>query len=238
MTDTLAAARYARLRWNTPLAEDHADLLLERLALTADTSLVDLGCGWGELMLRAVAKTYNRAVGVDSDPAALDRARRAARERGLADRVEFVEEKAESFRGTADRAICIGAAHTLGGTRNMLTALADVVPSGRVLIGDGCWPAPPTPGALDLFGNEFLSLPDLVTTANATGWRVLHLSTASQLEWDDFESRHRAGQQEWLMANQDDPRAGEVREWIDSRERVYLTAYRGVLGFAYLVLGR
>jgi hypothetical protein len=29
-----------------------------------------------------------------------------------------------------------------------------------------------------------------------------------------------------------------VKEWIDSRERVYLTAYRGVLGFAYLVLAR
>lgn len=238
MTDTLAAARYARLRWNTPLAEDHADLLLERLALTADTTLVDLGCGWGELLLRAVARTYNRAIGVDSDPAALDRGRRAAVERGLVDRVEFVEEKAESWRGTADRAICIGASHALGGTRAMLTALADIVPSGRVLIGDGCWPVPPTPAALDLFGNVFMSLPDLVTAANATGWRVLHLSTADQREWDDFESRHRAGQQEWLLANQDDPRAGEVREWIDSRERVYLTAYRGVLGFAYLVLGR
>jgi SAM-dependent methyltransferase len=238
VTDTLAAARYARLRWNTPLAEDHADLLLERLALTADTSLVDLGCGWGEMMLRAVARTYNRAIGVDSDPLALDRGRRAARERGLDDRVEFVEEKAESWQGTADRAICIGSSHALGGTRAMLSALATVVPSGRVLIGDGCWSTPPTPAALDLFGTEFMMLPDLVAAVNAAGWRVLHLSTADQREWDDFESRHRAGQQEWLMANQDDPRAAEVKEWVDSRERVYLTAYRGVLGFAYLVLGR
>jgi SAM-dependent methyltransferase len=238
VTDTLAAARYARLRWNTPLAEDHADLLLERLALTADTTLVDVGCGWGELLLRAVARTYNRATGIDSDPAALERARRAAQERGLADRVDFVEEKAESWRQTADRAICIGASHALGGTKAMLTALADIVPSGRVLIGDGCWPAPPTPAAVDLFGNEFLSLPDLVAAANAAGWRVMHLSTADQREWDDFESRHRAGQQEWLLANQEDPRAPEVKEWIDSRERVYLTAYRNVLGFAYLVLGR
>lgn len=238
MTDTLAAARYARLRWNSPLAEDHADLLLDRLDLTADTTLVDIGCGWGELLLRAVARTYNRATGIDSDPLALDRGRRAAVERGLVDRVDFVEEKAESWRGTADRAICIGASHALGGTRAMLTALADRVPSGRVLVGDGCWANPPTPAALDLFGNEFLSLADLVAAANSAGWRVMHVSTADQREWDDFESRHRAGQQEWLLDNPGDPRAGEVREWIDSRERVYLSSYRGVLGFAYLVLGR
>lgn len=238
MTDALAAARYAHLRWNTPLSEDHADLLLDRLALTADTTVVDLGCGWGELLLRGVARTYNRATGVDSDPAALDRGRRAARERGLADRVEFVEEKAESWRGTADRAICIGSSHTLGGTKAMLGALATVVPRGRVLIGDGCWSVPPTPAALDLFGNEFMSLAGLVAACNAAGWRVLHLSTADQREWDDFESRHRAGQQEWLLANPEDPRAKEVRERVDSRERVYLNSYRGVLGFAYLVLGR
>ena len=40
------------------------------------------------------------------------------------------------------------------------------------------------------------------------------------------------------MANPEDPRVPEVRDWVDSRERVYLTSYRGVLGFAYLVLGR
>lgn len=238
MTDALAAARYARVRWNTPLAEDHADLLLDRLALDAGTSVVDLGCGWGELLLRAVARTGTTGVGVDTDPAALDRGRRAAQARGLADLVEFVEEAAASWRGSADRALCVGSSHAMGGSRAMLAALADVVPTGRVLIGDGCWPAPPTKAALDIFGDDVLPLADLVAACGEAGWRVLHLSTADQREWDDFESRHRAGRQEWLLANGSDPRAAEIRNWLDHREREYLTAYRGVLGFAYLVLGR
>lgn len=65
---------------------------------------------------------------------------------------------------------------------------------------------------------------------------MLHLSTADQLEWDDFEATSRAGRLEWLLANPDDPRAGETRDWLDTREREYVTAYRGVLGFGYLVL--
>jgi len=61
-------------------------------------------------------------------------------------------------------------------------------------------------------------------------------STADQREWDDFESTFRAGRQEWLLAHGDDPRAAEVRDWLDTRERQYVQAYRGILGFAYLVL--
>jgi cyclopropane fatty-acyl-phospholipid synthase-like methyltransferase len=235
--DTLAAARYAALRWNTPLSEAHAEELLDHLALPEATSVVDLGCGWGELLLRAAARTPRaRITGVDTDPAGLDRGRQAATTRGLD--VTFVEQPAEEWGGTADRALCIGSSHTLGGSRAMLTRLAEVVPRGRVLVGDGCWEAPPTEAAHAIFGDDVLPLADLVAACGAAGWQVLHMSTADQREWDDFESRHRAGLREWLLANPSDPRAEEVRERQDTREQEYLTAYRGVLGFAYLVLAR
>lgn len=236
MTDSLAAARYAAMRWNTPLSEPHADELLDTLALPAATSIVDIGCGWGELLLRAAARTTAKTTGVDTDPAGLDRGRRAALDRGLD--VTFVEQRAEKWHGTADRALCVGASHTLGGTRAMLSRLADIVPRGRVLVGDGCWESPPTDAAHAIFGDEVLPLVDLVTACGEAGWQVLHVSTASQLEWDVFESRHRAGLREWLLANPEDPRAEQVRAEQNSREREYLTAYRGVFGLAYLVLAR
>lgn len=237
MTDSLAAARYAALRWNTPLSESHAEELLDHLDLTEATSIVDLGCGWGELLLRAAARAGGaKAVGVDTDPAGLDRGRRATLARELD--VTFVEQQAQDWHGTGDRALCIGSAHTLGGSRAMLTRLAEVVPQGRVLVGDGCWETPPTEAAHAIFGDDILPLADLVAACGEAGWQVLHLSTADQHEWDDFESRHRAGVREWVLANPSDPRAAGVREEHDAREREYLTAYRGVLGLAYLVLAR
>jgi SAM-dependent methyltransferase len=236
MIDTFAAARYAALRWNTPLSEGHADELLDHLALDGATSVVDLGCGWGELLLRAAARSGATATGVDTDPTGLERGRRAAVRRGLD--VTFVEQPAADWRGTADRALCVGSAHTLGGSKAMFTRLADTVPHGRVLVGDGFWEKPPTAEARDIFGDDVMSLAELVAAAGEAGWLVLHLSTADQREWDDFESRHRAGYREWLLANPSDPRAAEVRAQHDARERDYLTVYRGVLGFAYLVLAR
>jgi hypothetical protein len=87
-----------------------------------------------------------------------------------------------------------------------------------------------------MFGESVLALSDLVNEAIQAGWRVLHLSTADQREWDDFEATWRAGREEWLLLHSDDPRAGELRAFLDSRLRDYLDVYRGVLSFAYLVL--
>ncbi|KAK1762807.1 hypothetical protein QBC33DRAFT_563409 [Phialemonium atrogriseum] len=75
MTDSLAAARYAAMRWNC-LSESHADELLDHLDLQITTPLVDLGCGWGELLLRAATRTNCKATGVDTAPSAEDAKRR------------------------------------------------------------------------------------------------------------------------------------------------------------------
>lgn len=235
--DELNALRRSRMRWNTPLSEPHAELLLDRMAL-GDGHLVDLGCGWGELLLRAAARTPGlRATGVDTDVTGLERGRAAAAERGLA--VDFAEADAATWDVPAERAFCIGSAHAFGSTKAALEALARVVlPSGRLLYGDGFWAASPNATAREIFGPDILTLPELLDAASAAGWRVLHFSTADQLEWDDFESTSRAAWEEWQAAHPDDPRAAEVREWLDRRLREYVRDYRGVLGFTYLVLAR
>ena len=85
---------------------------------------------------------------------------------------------------------------------------------------------------------EVESLTDLLEHVHASGWRVLHLSTADQREWDDFESTWRAARQEWLIRHGDDDRAPEVRSRLDAQLDAYVRTYRGVLQFCYLVLGR
>lgn len=228
------------MRWNTPLSVAHADMLVDGMNLGAGGRIVDLGCGWGELLMGAVGRDPElRGVGVDTDPVALERGRALARRRELDSRVSFVEAEAASWAEAAEYALCVGASHAFGGSRAALDALASVVPGGgRVLFGDGCWPGPPTAEALEIFGDQVLPLPDLVDAARTAGWRIIHLSTADQREWDEFESTSRAGLQEWLLSNASDPRAAEVRTWLDTREHEYINAYRGVLGFTYLVLGR
>jgi cyclopropane fatty-acyl-phospholipid synthase-like methyltransferase len=230
-------ALYARMRWNMPLSAEHAGLLLDRLDLRPGERIADLGCGWGELLLTAIDGADGGAtgVGVDEDAALLARGRAGAARRGLD--VTFTEADAAGWHGTAGRVLCTGAAHAFGGTGAALRALAEVVPpGGRLLFGDGFWSRAPSKSATDIFGDDLVDLPELLEAGRAAGWRVIHLSEADQREWDDFESTFRAGRQEWLLAHAGHPRAAEIREWLDMREREYAGVYRGVLGFAFLVL--
>jgi cyclopropane fatty-acyl-phospholipid synthase-like methyltransferase len=229
--------RYDRMRWNTPLSEDHAALLLERLSVGPADHVVDLGCGWGELLLRAVAASGATGTGVDVDADGLERGRRLAQTRGLDQRVELVEAEAAAWDGPADRLLCIGSSHVLGGTEQALARLAELTPpGGRLLYGDACWTDPPGPAAAQMF-EEVLPLAELLEHVRASGWRVLHLSTADLREWDDFESTWRAARQEWLIRHGDDARAPGVRERLDAQLDAYVRTYRGVLQFCYLVLG-
>jgi SAM-dependent methyltransferase len=234
------AALFTRMRWNMPLSPEHAELLLDRLALLPGQRIADLGCGWGTLLRAAVARAGAGAhgLGIDTDRAALARGRAEAAQDGLpAGTIEYTEADVAGWRGHCNRALCTGASHAFGGTGPMLRTLAAAVPpGGRVLVGDGYWERDPSAAAVELFGDYLRPLPVLIEECRAAGWRVIHFSVADQREWDDFESTFRAGRQEWLLANPDDPRATGNRGWLDARERQYLNVYRGVLGFAYLVL--
>ena len=231
---------YGKMRWNTPLSEDHAGLLIERLAMAPGDDVLDLGCGWGELLIRTIAQTpHTSGTGVDNAEWALDRGRALALERDVADRAKFVAHDASTWTSPADRVLCIGSAHAWGSSAAALRRLRGVVrPGGRLLFGDGCWEQPPSPAAAALFGEGVLSLAGLVDEVMETGWHLLHLSTADQHEWDDFESTWKAGREDWLSTNPRDPRAGEVRAKLANQWTEYLGVYRGALGFAYLVLAR
>jgi cyclopropane fatty-acyl-phospholipid synthase-like methyltransferase len=66
----LDQALYARMRWNAPLSAGHAGLLMDRLDLRAGQRIVDLGCGWGEFLLQAVARAAPASQGAASQSTA------------------------------------------------------------------------------------------------------------------------------------------------------------------------
>ncbi|MET9391766.1 class I SAM-dependent methyltransferase [Streptomyces sp. NPDC006624] len=236
--------RHTRLTFHGPLSESRAGALVRRLAGNEPSTVLDIGCGWGELMLRVLAAAPRAAgTGVDLNPDDLARGRRAAQERGLAHRVRFLQESATgTTRGPADLVLCVGASQALAG--RLPEALGElrrlVTDGGRVLLGEGFWQRAPARSELarmwpDASAEDHPDLPGLVELATDAGFRPEWTETASPDEWEEFESAYLADTEVWLAEHPGHPLAEETRQRAD-RHRAAWLAYRGVLGLAYLTL--
>jgi SAM-dependent methyltransferase len=200
--------------------------------------VLDIGCGWAELLLRIVAAAPGaHGLGVDSDERLIERGRANAAARGLSDRVELRASDGAEPLDAADAVTCIGADHVFGTQAEALAALRPVVrPGGVLLFGTGYWQRPPTTAEAAGLGATPDELPDFATLVDscvAAGFRPLDLQTANEDEWNAFESGYLADQEEYLMTHASD----DVRRRADEHRTGWLRGYRGVLGFAYLTLG-
>jgi len=226
--DFLRLAR-AGLMFNAPLSEERASALVGALPISPGHHVLDLGCGWGELLFRILAAhPGTTGTGVDASKDALDRGVREAARRGLYERVELVEADPATFVDLADIVVCVASSHAFGGAGDALDRLRQsVAPGGRVLYGDGFWASEPTPAALEAIG-ELPRLDDLHTAARAAGFRIERNEASTPAEWDSFEAGWRAG----LEASSDP----EAVAFAERRRRAYEDGYRGTIGFCWLVL--
>lgn len=231
---------HLQLSWNSPLSASHADRLISSLAPTDGSRLLDLGCGWGGLLLRALTQTPRATgTGVDQNPVHLERGRGAARELRLSERVRFERDDIVRYSGVGDRVICIGADHAWGSVGSALVHLRQRVESGgRLLFGCGYWSHRPSPQLIQMFGELPISLDATFTTARASGWTIRAADSADEAEWDDFESGWRLDLEEIGRSEPNTDRGRQALRLAAQRREEYDQGYRGVLGFAYLLLER
>ncbi|MCT4353859.1 class I SAM-dependent methyltransferase [Streptomyces sp. Je 1-79] len=250
MTDSDLPPRLGSLTFHGPLSRDRATRMIERVADASPATVLDIGCGWGELLLRVLeAVPGSTGVGIDINAEDLARGRGLAKARGLAERVTFVEESAlGTTRGPVDAILCLGSSQALCDPEqphDPAAALRElrrlVRPGGRVVLGEGFWERTPTdqelagmwPGAKT---GDHLRLGALVDLAIEAGFRPAWIESASREEWEEFESGYRHETEVWLAAHPDHPLAAETRDRVDRQRSSWLNGYRDVLGIAYLTL--
>jgi SAM-dependent methyltransferase len=222
-----------------PLDDDAVRQLLERGIPRGDARVLDLGCGGGEWLLRALA-TYPqlRAEGVDTSESALAHARRTARVLGLQERLVLHHEDATDFTAphAFDLVVSVGATHAFGGLLATLAAARKhLAPGGRVLIGDGIWTHEPSPEAVEMLG-DLADLPTTMDRVLSDGWTPVdgHISTRREL--DDYEWAWTGSLASWALDHPDDPDSSQALAAATTHRGEWLRVYRDVFGFVCLIL--
>ncbi|MFF8592403.1 SAM-dependent methyltransferase [Streptomyces sp. NPDC015220] len=222
-----------------PLDDESVRRLLRHGVPRDDARVLDLGCGSGEWLLRALtAHPRLRAEGVDVSGSALALARETARVRGVGDRLVLRQTDASDFAAphTFDLVISVGAAHAFGGLPATLAAARrHLAPGGRVLVGDGFWAREPSPDAVEMLG-DLADLPTTVDRVVADGWTPVHGHISTRRELDDYEWSWTGSLASWALDHFDDPDGSQALAAATTHRDEWLRGYRDAFGFVTLVL--
>ncbi|RMI45602.1 methyltransferase domain-containing protein, partial [Streptomyces triticirhizae] len=168
-----------------------------------------------------------------------------AARRGVAGRLTLVAGDAAGYaadaaHGVFDAVLCVGATHAFGGLeRTLAAARRRLAPGGRLVVGEGFWEREPTPAALAGLGAEredFTDLAGVVALCQAAGLTPVYGHVSTLAEWDDYEWCWTGSLAGWALDHPEHPRAAEAAAEAAEHRAGWLGGYRGVLGFATLVL--
>ncbi|WP_395293261.1 SAM-dependent methyltransferase [Kitasatospora hibisci] len=243
---TISRLAHAHHPIAAPIADESVARLLTRATGHTETGRVlDLGCGEGGWLVRALAARPRwQAVGVDLDAAALTRAREVALALGVERRIGLHHLDVQEFKAVEpfDLVLNVGATHAFGGLLPTLAAArGHLAPGGLVVVGDGFWEREPGQAALDGLGADREEFADLATTTDrviADGWTPVYGHVSTPQEWDDYEFSWTGSLAAWALDHPDHPDAAAAREAADRHRSEWLHGYRGTLGFVTYLLRR
>lgn len=240
--DELSAIAHSDNPIAGPLSDDRVDRLVGELDLRPGATVLDLGCGQAEWLLR-ILERHPQATGegVDRSAPALARARAAAELRLAPGRLRLHRQDIADFDPDPDGydlVLCAGSTHLYGGLDGSLAALAGLVrPGGQALVAEGFWRRPPGAALIDLFGDGYRDLAATVDRCEDAGFVPLLAAVSSDDEWDAYEWSWTASLVRHARAHPDDD-AADLLDTARTHRAEYLHGYRGVLGYVTLLLLR
>jgi len=135
------------------------DHILTKIRLQPGQTLLDIGCGWGALVLRAAEKFGARCVGITLSENQYALAREKVAQAGLQDRIDIRLQDYRDVRGTFDRITSVGMFEHVG-TKHLAEyfgIISRLLTDDGVAMNHGITTTDPDNGETPYGGGEFIA---------------------------------------------------------------------------------
>lgn len=134
------------------------DHILTKLRLEPGQTLLDIGCGWGALVLRAAEKFGARCVGITLSQKQFDLATERVRAAGLQDQIEIRLQDYRDVKGTFDRITSVGMFEHVGlkNLSSYFRIVHDLLAPGGWVLNHGITSTDPQNGETRHGGGRFI----------------------------------------------------------------------------------
>ena len=205
------------------------DHILTKIRLQPGQTLLDVGCGWGALVIRAAQKFGAKCVGVTLSQNQFDLAQERVKQAGLADRVEIRLEDYRDVHGTYDCITSVGMFEHVGEKHlaEYFDKLCSLLADDGIVMNHGITTTDPDNGETAFGGGEFIEQYVFPHGELAHIGTVLNAMQRGGLEVLDVENLRRHYTKTCgIWAENFEDRAARIRTLVDDRRfriwRVYL----------------
>lgn len=134
------------------------DHILTKIRLQPDQTLLDIGCGWGALVLRAAEKFGARCIGITLSENQFALATERVRQAGLSDRIEIRLQDYRDTSGTFDRVTSVGMFEHVGKDNlvGYFSRMRDLLTDDGVALNHGITSPDPDNGIVPMDGAQFM----------------------------------------------------------------------------------
>lgn len=226
--------------YNAPLSPDCVAWLCKALKVREKAHVVDLGCGWGQLLIDIVLHLpQSTGTGYDSDQFLIEHATAEASTIAIKDRITFAIADCTQVKEHGDVLSCMGSTHAWTCLEDALSSFEQTLrPEGQLIIGVPYWEKPPSDAACHALGTTQDGLPNeisLRTLVTESGFDITGFRASTLAEWDAFEIAWCASRVIWLRENPNHPDVARYAEQLEKHRAMWLDGYRTYLGFAVMV---
>jgi len=184
------------LKFNNPISEDKLDEIISLLDIKSSDTIVDIGGGNGEVLLKMIQASKAKGILIDNNEKLIEACRKKSGSMVEAGQLILMAEDASNYVKTLalesiDCFVCIGSSYALEGYLNFVKVITPYLkPGGFLLLGEEFWAKKPDQEYLDLLGAEESELRyhyENIEAPEKLGLTYLYSHVASEEDWNRFE---------------------------------------------------